>query len=257
MPRSTGHRTTLSDVDPNGNTLQQVVHCAETARTRLSRDLFFYTKDGKFLVTRWNTDGHRANVKYGNAFGTFYYKTAKTGTQIPKIDLKFFYAKWERKLEGWMLMLKNKAGLGAKNDLLESVFGKEKAGEYIANANGVQDAHLYVMKTDKDSMLKAPMTILATFILVNTENAKLFNTELSWLSLKDALDPSKNLHAGVIAAALENGPLKGIKSAAEPKESAAEPKDRLCDPLPLDRIPVKLDDMYRAIANALQSETRY
>lgn len=45
----------------------------ESAKTRLSRDVFIYDpKTMEFLVKPWGSGNHRAVSKYGNAFGTFY-----------------------------------------------------------------------------------------------------------------------------------------------------------------------------------------
>ena len=62
----------------------------ESEKTRLSRDVFIFdpqTMD--FLVKPWGAstitnEGHRSNLQYGNAFGTFLYRPPKDDIDLQK-----------------------------------------------------------------------------------------------------------------------------------------------------------------------------
>ena len=54
-------------------------------------------------------------------------------------------------------------------------------------------------KTSSKSAITAPMTVLVSFKEVRPDDLCLGGTDLHWLSLDEALDPSVNVHAGVVA----------------------------------------------------------
>lgn len=173
-------------------------YCAEDEYTRLARDIIFYTSDNKFLVKEWGSPGHRAKASHGNGFGTFIYRPPKN---IPATenDIKFAKTMWEVETKGWLLTF-TVNGLGYKNNLLAKMFGKEHHKEILHSAL-TSEASCYVMPSklqSNNSSLSAPMTVLVNFLQHDEIDLKEF-PGFAWQSLEQAIDPSCNVHAGVVA----------------------------------------------------------
>lgn len=180
-------------------------YCEEDEYTRLARDIIFYTADNKFLVRKWGGQGHRARASHGNGFGTFIYRPPKN---IPATanDVKFAKTMWEVDTKGWLLTF-TIDGLGYKNNLLAKMFGEKHHKELLQSAL-TSEASCYVMPSKIQSnkaSIAAPMTILVNFLQHDEISLKGF-PDFAWQSLEQAIDPSCNVHAGVVAAfCRENG----------------------------------------------------
>jgi len=106
---------------------------------------------------------------------------------------------WETHSKGWLLTFKID-GLGPKNRELSSMFGQEAKDSMLVDALDCE-ARCYVMpsssQSDKSS-IAAPMTVLVTFLQQEEINLDKF-PDFAWATMEQALDPSFNVHAGVIA----------------------------------------------------------
>eukprot|EP00931_Biecheleriopsis_adriatica_P008780 TRINITY_DN10990_c0_g1_i4.p1 TRINITY_DN10990_c0_g1~~TRINITY_DN10990_c0_g1_i4.p1 ORF type:complete len:282 (-),score=38.05 TRINITY_DN10990_c0_g1_i4:338-1183(-) len=175
-----------------------VSYCAEDEYTRLARDIVVISTNNNFLVKRWGGGGHRAQALFGNAFGTFFYRPPKT---IPATenDIKFAVPLWEMETKGWLLTF-TIDGLGPKNRELESMFGQQQKEAMLSTAEASK-ARCYVMPSSgqsSKSSIAAPMTALVSYLKVDEISLDGF-PDFMWSSMEQALDPTFNVHAGVIA----------------------------------------------------------
>ena len=198
----------LSKQDANGATFaieRATEYCAEDEYTRLSRDIVVFTAGNKFLVKKWGSGGHRSQASHGNAFGTFIYRPPKN---IPASegDIKFAVPMWEVDAMGWLLTFVID-GVGPKDREMATLFG-EKEKEAMLSSALTSEAKCYVMPSSSQSgksSIAAPMTTLVTF----TQHAEIDLDDFpdyAWASTEQALDPSFNVHAGIVASyCLEKG----------------------------------------------------
>ena len=196
-----GEGSVLKEHDDKGAcfTLDRATsYCAEDAYTRLARDVVIFTPGHKFLVRKWGGGGHRAQASHGNAFGTFFYRPPKN---IParEGDIKFAVPMWDAQAKGWLLTFAID-GLGPKNRELAAMFGEEPKQAMLHQAL-VSEVKCYVMpsasQSDKSS-IAAPMTALVSFLQHDECSLDAF-PDFAWASIEQAIDPSFNVHAGVVA----------------------------------------------------------
>lgn len=191
----------LSEEDDNGAKFaldQATQYCSEDEYTRLARDVIVFSANNKFLVKKWGGAGHRAKASHGNALGTFLYRPPKN---IPanEGDIKFAVPMWEIVTEGWLLTFAIN-GLGPKNADLGKMFGNTAKEEMLSKAL-TSKAKCYVMPSESQSdkaSIAAPMTVLVNFIEREEISLEKF-PDFVWASLEQALDPTFNVHAGVVA----------------------------------------------------------
>jgi hypothetical protein len=168
---------------------------AETAMTRISRDVFLYDPStNEFCVKEWGSAEHRASARYGNAFGTFLCRPPKDEKDMSD---QLSHAKRLTFPEGDVLHYDVQRVIGHKTADLESVLKKP----FLYN-----DASFvcYAMPSSEQSvtsLIAAPMTVLAYFLPVQKRSLTKRDTEV-WISSKEATDPSINVHAGVVSAFL-------------------------------------------------------
>lgn len=172
-------------------------YCAEDEYTRLARDIFLLAGN-KVLLRKWGGGGHRAQILFGNGFGTFFYRPPKN-VPATEGDIKWAVPMWEVDAGGWLLTFKID-GLGPKNSELGAIFGPE-AKDAMLEAALDAEAKCYVMpsssQSDKSS-IAAPMAVLVNFIQCDQVDLGKF-PDLTWADIEQAVDPKFNVHAGVLA----------------------------------------------------------
>ena len=182
----------------NNNKTKISRYLIENYKSRISRDIFVYTQNEnryEFLVKPWSNAQHRAKGLYGNAFGTFLCRPPKDKKdleqQIKKpINAKIMYI--PQKNKNILLYDLKKEILGFKTEHLKSVL-EEKFSD-LEKAN-VECYKIPSSKNNKNSMLSAGMTILASFIEIEKKDYE----NLHWLDAKTAHNPKINIHAGIIS----------------------------------------------------------
>lgn len=172
----------------------------ESEKTRLSRDVFIFdpqTMD--FLVKPWGgstvtNKGHRSNLQYGNAFGTFLYRPPKNDIDLQK-----------QKDISTEMMIKGE-GLVLRFNVSEGVVGwkTKELNKLIRKRQFPYDKAEFMCITmpskseSRTSSIGAPMTVLAYFLPM--AKSKISNIgDYKWLNRLDATDPSKNVHASVVS----------------------------------------------------------
>lgn len=180
----------------------------ESAKTRLSRDVFIYDpKTMEFLVKPWGSGNHRAVSKYGNAFGTFLYRPPKDESDLAK----------QKDISSEMYM--KGEGIVLKYDMSEGVISwkTKELNKLIKKKQFPYDktTFLSVIMPSKEqcrtSSIAAPMTILAYFYPVSKDKLNdIGNYE--WLSRIDATDPTLNVHADVVSMFLYKKDIKNLKT---------------------------------------------
>ena len=172
----------------------------ESEKTRLSRDVFLFDPETMdFLVKPWGAstatnEGHRSNLKFGNAFGTFLYRPPK--------DDKDFQKQKDISTE---MMIKDE-GIVLRFDVSDGVVGwkTKELNKLIRKRHFPYNKAEFMCitmpsKTEcRTSSISAPMTVLAYFLPV--EKSKIAITgNYQWLDRLDATDPSMNVHASIVS----------------------------------------------------------
>lgn len=177
--------------------------------SRISRDVFLYDREsGDFLVKPWAGGGHISKAQFGNAFGTFLCRPPKSKEDLDA-QLKH-HAK-----------VKTSSGKGKKKVLTYDVGGgivghkTESLSRALPNNRqpssfGFACVRIPSMTESAASLVHEPMTVLAYFAPVSKRSTRLEDGAY-WVSVRDATDPSKNLHANVISAFLCTPPQKEYK----------------------------------------------
>lgn len=172
----------------------------ESEKNRLSRDVFIFDPETMdFLVKPWGAstatnEGHRSNLKFGNAFGTFLYRPPKDDIDLQK-----------QKDISTEMMIKGE-GIVLKFDVSEGVVGwkTKELNKVIRKRQFPYDKSEFMCITMpsksecRTSSISAPMTVLAYFLPV--AKSKIAITEnYRWLKRLDATDPSMNVHASIVS----------------------------------------------------------
>jgi len=170
----------------------------ENYKSRISRDIFIYTKINntyKFLVKQWGNEKHRAKGLYGNAFGTFLCRPPKDMEDLeqqikhPVNAHPILIPQYNKYLLTYNL---NNKVLGFKTDSLKKVLGKNFKN---IKSEKIECYKIGSSKENKYSMLSAGMTILATFVKIEKEDYD----NLIWIDSKKAYNPKINIHSGIVA----------------------------------------------------------
>ena len=168
----------------------------ENYKSRISRDIFVYTKTGddyEFLVKPWANVHHRAKGLFGNAFGTFLCRPPKDKKDLEQqikspVNAKIMLVPQSNK---YILTYSlKKEFLGFKTGHLKSVLG-----DNFSNIKKTDVECYRLPSNNKYSMLSAGMTVLASFIEIEKKNYD----NLQWINSKTACDPKKNIHVGIIS----------------------------------------------------------
>lgn len=176
--------------------------------TRISRDVFLYDSNTmEFLVTPWGKESnHRSATKYGNAFGVFLCRPPKNESDLAE-QRKF---STELFIDGQGVVLQfdvSKGVVGHKtnalNALLKRKFEYDRATfECVVMPSTAESA---------TSSISSHMTVLAYFLPVDASSIRL-QGGLTWLSMRDATDPTINVHASVVQTFLYRRNVNALKT---------------------------------------------
>lgn len=173
-------------------------YLAETYKSRISRDIFVYTKTGddyEFLVKPWSNPQHRAKGFYGNAFGTFLCRPPKDKEDLerqinPPVNAKSMLDPQRKKYV--LIYNLKKEIIGFKTGQLKTVLRDNFSN---LNKSYVECYKIPSSKDTKYSLLSKGMTILATFIEIKKENFDNF----IWINSETACNSKINIHGGIIS----------------------------------------------------------
>ena len=107
---------------------------------------------------------------------------------------------WESEAKGWLLSFKID-GIGPKNNELGKMFGLSTKRKILHTALD-DKAQCYILPSlleSNKSSIAAPMTVLLNFIEGVEEISLTDYPDFAWATIEEAIDPSYNVHAGVIA----------------------------------------------------------
>jgi len=202
--------------------------CQESRHFRVARDVFFYafadaerSPDGvMFVVKAWRSTGHRVEMSYGNAYGTFLVQAAKRPF-VPLEPLPHCEEiVYDSDAQGYYFVfpkigLGNKAAMLAGKESFHTALGLDDADSHVLSTEQKADkilsaladlpitCHAIPTETQENkSKVKAEMTCLASFVEISltSEQAseKVVDGDIL-ICANAALDPALNLHAGVLA----------------------------------------------------------
>ena len=179
----------------------------EDARSRVSRDVFVYdARTMAFLVIPWKGDGHRADSMYGNAFGTFLYRPPKNVADMeaqrrwPEVSVEGVRGKVFR-------FDVSEGVVGHKTDAMNRLLGRpfryeDATFECVVVPSAAES---------RTSVLSASLTVLAYFLPVDRREVGT-PKGFKWLSERDATDPARNVHAGVVSTFLHRRRVGDLKT---------------------------------------------